>query len=1025
MNFLKTLGLGVYYRLRRISKAVKNWKKFGVVIFGALFLATSMVPGATLQAQAASTDVLRVTIPVGQATITVGQTEDYTIVNNVKLNGVAVQPDTVKWYVDTAEQTSFRNQQNFVYTPTVANENPGYLIRVIVTKGSLTANSSSRLYVKEGASQNTLNIAISPAGTQTVQVGGTMQFTPSVQWNGGAAQAGTQVDWYVNSIKKTTLVYTQAYSLPTATAGVYSVYAVARYNSVTSGHSNSTLVNVQSTPPQNDVLRVTIPVGAATIKLGQTEDYTIVHNVKLNGIETQPDSVKWYVDGSLKSTYNNQQNFAYTPTAVNTKPGYLIKVVVTKGTLSAESTSRLYVQDADNNLVISITPVGTKIAQPDEMVEFIPAVQWNSSNAPVGTLVDWYVDGSLAYQSMPYRVVTSFSRAFEVGVHTIYAVARYNGVTSGHSNSSLIQVNGTQNQPLSVNILEQPQTLVLQNGMASRQFTFAAYHGQNAYTPAQKLWTVTGGGVIDPATGLYTATSVANFVTVKIQVWDEQGQTVTDTLTFNVTQETQNVKYLASVTLVPAVYGPVLSGSPVPYTAYGWDQYGAEIQNISFNWMYVNQQVGTLTATQTGYHQSTTLNTFSTVVTGTYSPLYAMGHYTDANGGVWNVPSQVAQLMLTQLVTQDVMTSVSAWANPASIYVGGDISTLTAQAYGNTGPLNSGVSYTWTKISGPSNFVSVAYGQSVQIISDTTAGTAVYRVTASYTGDTSVKTADVSVSINPRTNHTLTVNITPDPVYGSTNTNQPAWATVLYDGVDVTSMSFIDWTMLNSTAGYIYQENQASVTVRTGNTLGNFGSALQVYATYSGLSAYDTATVVVSNQTPPTYWLNWTLNGVIEDGSTPSEGDVIVYTLTLTNNQTTTLNNVWTSVDVPTYTAFLSATSAVDHPGIYGRTISWNAGTFVPGASKVMTFRVTINNHLSKKGVSITAYGKVTANEITGFNVQSNTIRVAGSGAPVNPNEPLPSTGAETWILGLLALLSLGLATLAYRWMARRAVRMN
>jgi uncharacterized repeat protein (TIGR01451 family) len=246
----------------------------------------------------------------------------------------------------------------------------------------------------------------------------------------------------------------------------------------------------------------------------------------------------------------------------------------------------------------------------------------------------------------------------------------------------------------------------------------------------------------------------------------------------------------------------------------------------------------------------------------------------------------------------------------------------------------------------------------------------------------------------------------------------------LYDGADVTGLSFIDWTMLNSTAGALTYENQANATVRTGNTLGTFGSAIQVYATYSGMSAYDVATVVVTDSFVPTYLLNWSLNGVIEDGSTPSEGDVIVYTLQLTNNQTTTLTNVRTSVDVPTYTTFLSAASAVDHPSIYGRTITWDAGTFVPGATKTMTFRVTINDKLSKRGVSITAYGRVAANEIAGFNINSNTIRVAGSGG-TTPSEPLPSTGADAMILGLLAVVSLGLSVLTYRLIARRATRAN
>jgi len=1020
MNFFKTLGLGVYYRLRRISKAVKNWKRFGVVIFGALMLAANVLPMQTLRVQAASTDFLRVTLPMGSSTIQVGETEDYTIVQNVKLNGVAVTPDTVKWYVDSNEQITFRDKQNFTYTPTLANTSPGYLIRVIVTVGSLTANSTSRLYVENAPQQDNLTVAISPAGTVSVTINQSVKFTPSVAWNGGAAPSGTQVDWYVNSVKKTTLSPANQYPLPTAVASVFSVYAVARYNTVTSGHSNTTLVNVAATPPPQDFLRVTLPMGSSTIKLGETEDYTIVQNVKLNGVAVNPDTTKWYVDSVEQTSARNNQNFSYTPTSVNLTPGYLIRVIVTKGTLQAESTSRLYVQDADKNLAIDIIPVGTV---PDvainQTIPFTPHVTWNSGPAQAGTTVDWFVN-SVKKGTLAYPAQFNFSSAV-AGVSSVYAIAHYSGTDSNHSNTTLVEVRGTQPETLTVEIDQLPQTLTLASGTASRPFTFTARHGQNTFIPSVKTWSVTGGGAIDQ-NGLFITSTTSNAVTVKIEVWDNDAQYAFDILTFNVVENNPTVRHLVRVELAPTPYGPVLSGTAVPYITRGYDQFDVEItSNIVFNWTLINGTIGILAPMQTGYGQYTTLNTYSTVPTGTYFPLSATGVYVDTNGATWTIPSQVAQLSLTQMIIADVLKYVTAVANPTSIFVGGEISTLTAQAYGDTGPLTSGVSYVWSKVGGPTNFISGIYNQSVQIMSDTNQGIAVYQVTASYPGDSQSEVAQVQVAVNPRTSHTLTVNITPDPVYGGPSTDQPVHATVLYDGVDVTYLSFIDWTMVNGNAGYLSYENQANATVRTSNLLNTYPSALQVYATYNGLPATDTATVVITSQPAPVYWIDWTLQGVIEDGSVPSEGDIIYYKLYVMNNRSNTVNGVRVNVDVPTYTIFVSAESLVDHPNIYGRTITWDAGTLTPGESKSMVFKVSINEGLPKRGVSITAYGRVTANEIVGFNINSNTIRVQGTGPTPGPTPgPLPSTGTDAIVLGLLAVVSLGLSVLTYRWMSRR-----
>ncbi|MBU1082915.1 hypothetical protein KKE14_00525, partial [Patescibacteria group bacterium] len=43
MNFLKTIGKRTYYQVRRMKKALKNWRKFGVIIFGSLFVFGNVV----------------------------------------------------------------------------------------------------------------------------------------------------------------------------------------------------------------------------------------------------------------------------------------------------------------------------------------------------------------------------------------------------------------------------------------------------------------------------------------------------------------------------------------------------------------------------------------------------------------------------------------------------------------------------------------------------------------------------------------------------------------------------------------------------------------------------------------------------------------------------------------------------------------------------------------------------------------------------------------------------------------------
>ena len=1040
MNFLKTLGLGMYYRARRISKAFKNWKKFGVVIFGSMFLAGSMFPGLSQAADALRVEVYRNNQAISGLIVDAGSSTQFTAKAFLGTQDVTGSTNFI-WAINGQYQISDIGTISTAGLYHAGNTDGFYSGAIqlmgIYSGGGQDSDSISITINPVTPPANDLAISITPSTTQTVSVNQTVPFTPSVTWNGGAAKSGTKVDWYVNNALVSTLTYPNVFSYSRSTVGTAQISARAKYNpgtgEVMSGFSNKTTVNVISAPEARlervEIYRNNQAISGLIVDTNSQTQFTAKAFDTTGKDITGGTQFTWAINGQYQISDIGTISTAGLYHAGNTDGFYSGAIqlmgIYSGGGQDSDSISITInpVTPPANDLTISITPSTTQTVSVNQTVPFTPSVTWNGGAALSGTQVDWYVN-NMKQVTLLYPQQFMFSSAV-AGVSVIHAVARYQTATSNQSNSTTVVVEGVGPKTLSVDILEDSETLVLQNGQASRLFHFAAYLGGDAYTPVSKLWTVTGGGTIDPVTGLYTTTSTSNAVTIRIHVEDSDGQEAEDTLTFNVVTETENVRRLATVTLEPAVYGPVLSGTAVPYIAHGWDTDGDEIDaGITFTWHWVNSTIGTLTTMQTGYNQSTILNTHATVVTGTYHPLYATGHFTDSTGTTWNIPSAVAELRLTQMITQDVLQYVTAVANPTSIYVGGDISTLTAQAYGSSGPLTNNVSYVWDKLSGPTSFVGVNYGQSIQIMSNTTTGTATYQVTATYQGDTASKSALVYVTVLPHTDHTLTVRITPDPVYGEVKTNQSMYATVRYDGVDVSDDAFIDWTMLDHDAGNLVDEDQADATLRTSNDEGTYPSAVRVYATYADLSATDTATVVVTDDDEPVrrYWLDWSLNGVIEDGSTPSEDDVIVYTLRLTNNQDNTIHDTQVNVDVPTYTTFLSATSAVDHPRIYNRTITWDAGSFTDGQSKTMKFRVVINEDLPKNGVSITAYGRVTADEIAGFNIHSNTIRVgAGSGTTTPTGGDLPSTGTDAIVLGLLAVISLGLSVLVYRWMNRRA----
>ncbi|MFA5966922.1 MAG: hypothetical protein WC805_00180, partial [Patescibacteria group bacterium] len=111
MLFIKGLGLSIYYRLRRMSKALKNWRKFGVIMFGGIFLAASMFPYMVVPTAIAA-DSLRVEIvdanglAISSFGIEPGKTKQFTARSYDQNNQDITNKTSFLWSIDGKYSTS-------------------------------------------------------------------------------------------------------------------------------------------------------------------------------------------------------------------------------------------------------------------------------------------------------------------------------------------------------------------------------------------------------------------------------------------------------------------------------------------------------------------------------------------------------------------------------------------------------------------------------------------------------------------------------------------------------------------------------------------------------------------------------------------------------------------------------------------------------------------------------------------------------------------------------------------------------
>ncbi len=283
-----------------------------------------------------------------------------------------------------------------------------------------------------------------------------------------------------------------------------------------------------------------------------------------------------------------------------------------------------------------------------------------------------------------------------------------------------------------------------------------------------------------------------------------------------------------------------------------------------------------------------------------------------------------------------------------------------------------------------------------------------------------VDSAGIRVSDNTVNEYIVRTDISADRnsilIYEQTNLRTQAWSNLGRAIPDATYR----WEKLSGVgylAGDLYSQYGARF-VADGQTGQAF---VRVTATWKGVSVSNTMGIVVSNYynpVPNKYFIDGSITASAQDNKPICNGSVIAYTVTLTNRYNT-VNNTTLTMTIPSALIILSASSYSNHPYFTGQTVTWTPGTLTTGQSVVLTVTASVKDGI-KNGTNLGVSAFVKASEKpNGFNISSNNLKVycAGIGGPTYP---LPPTGSEGIILSILAVVSLGLAWLTYRWMNRR-----
>ena len=503
MYFLKTVGLRTYYSARRISKALRNWRKFGIIIFGSFIVAaTSGLPLIDAYQVQAVPKLTYLYINPSTASVEEGGSQQFTYrAEDQDHNPIKVRSS---WSMNKSDAGTINSSGNFT-----ASNIPGtYTNAVKLSAGALSTYARVIVYKTDTPppvdNPKLTYLYINPS-TASVEEGGSQQFTYRAEdqdhnpikvrssWSMNKSDAGT-----INSSGNFTAsnipgTYTNAVKL---SAGALSTYA---------------RVIVYKTPVIQPVLN-RVEVVPSSIVLDQSSSYQF--NARAydqdNNLLTSGVSYSWAVvnnGGTIASngTFSagsNDGTFADTVrvrATMNSNIVYDYATVIVNPIIIQATLDRVEILDTNNNALTSFNIDEGASKQ-------FRAVAYDTDGRDVTTTTDliWDTNSSAGIINSNGYFTASSNAGFYS--EAISLTGTHKGQTKLDTVSALI--NEIQ-IPTTLNRVEVVPSSIVLDQSSSYQFNARAYDQDNNLLTSgvSYSWAVVNNGGTIASNGTFSAGS--------------------------------------------------------------------------------------------------------------------------------------------------------------------------------------------------------------------------------------------------------------------------------------------------------------------------------------------------------------------------------------------------------------------------------------------------------------------------------------------------------------------------------------
>ena len=976
MSLFSKIGLGIYYRIRRMKKALKNWRKFGVIIFGSILVATGTGFAPANLVSGADADPKLTYLYTDPTTLSVKQGGSFTFSYKAYDQNWKAMTITPAWSMNKAAAGSITSAGVFTASTTIGT----YTNAIKLTSGALTTYAKVVVYedpdpITPPPAENKLTYLYTDPTTISVKEGGSftvgykaydqdyqpMTITPN--WAMNKSVAGSITSAGVFTASHTIGTYSNAIKL---TSGALTAYAKV------------IVVKDTITPPPVTSKLTYLYTDPTTLSVKQGGSFTFSYKAYDQNWKAMTITPAWSMNKAAAGSITSAGVF----TASTTIGTYTNAIKLTSGALTTYAKVIVYTDEQPVNQ----PPVARITVSPTSgTTSLVVALNASASTDSDGTIVkyEWDYDNNGTYDFNSGNDAT-VSHTYAIGTWTPKVRVTDNDGATGVATSatSIVVDPATINLPPNAVIAVSPLS-----GVTSLLVNLnAAASTDSDGTIVKYEWDYDNNGTYDFNSGNDATVSHTYAIgtwTPKVRVTDNDGATDTATAATPITVTEADQQQLNYVVIDPPLkYLDFYENHQFTATAYDQDEHPIPSNQVSFYWDVVNGG-GMINSNNGTFTAGNLADTFDHTVR-VRATMFGNNRYARAT------------VVVNPITTQAVLERVEILPPSVTIDRYEDYD-FAAYAYDTNGAqMYSDVVYTWEVISGPGsvnqNGIYTATGST---------NSATVRVEARQGNIRVYDEADVYISGNDDCSGILDrVVITPQTGYVQTG-NSIDFDAIAYDTTGCVVSTDLYFSLDGNVPGTINQNGYFTAQYTTGT----YNDDVRVRAYKDGREVYDYADVVINNNNQ-NYYIDANLHAYDETISSDyraNEGDTILYTLRLTNNRSNTLTSTKVTMEVPDYTTFISVSASSGIPSISNRTAIWELGTLYAGETKTMWLRVRV-----KEGVpsNTTIRGKafVQAYEMTnGFWVYSNDLPVNGTGT--GPLEPLTPTGAMEWILAAITAL--------------------